>query len=137
MKSLFGVLWLLLAPHVVQTDWGKIDYDAKEVSAVGVATPTIFSPTGGLSQGDPDSAAMEDAKRRLKMLVASIPIRVEGAADAGASEKKFVEVYGADAVDRAVQQATFSMRHFTDGTVHVTATVPLPEAAWKDGGDVR
>ena len=129
MKSLFGVLWLLLAPHVVQTDWGKIDYDAKEVSAVGVATPTIFSPT--------DSAAMEDARRRLKMLVASIPVRVEGAADAGASEKKFVEVYGEAAVDRAVQQATFSMRHFTDGTVHVTATVPLPEAAWKDGGAVR
>ena len=135
MKSLFGVLWLLLAPHVVQTDWGKIDYDAKEVSAVGVATPTIFSPTGGLSQGDPDRAAMEDAKRRLKMLVASIPVRADGGGDAGASEKKFVEVYGEAAVDRAVQQATFSMRHFTDGTVHVTATVPLPEAAIRmDGG---
>ena len=137
MKSLLGILWLLLAPHVLQTDWGKIDYDAKEVTAVGVATPTIFSPTGGLSQGDPDQAAMEDARRRLRMLVASIPVRVDGAADAGASEKKFIEVYGADAVDRALQQATFSMRHFTDGTVHVMATLPLPKEALLGGGDVK
>lgn len=98
---------------------------------VGVGTPKILSPTGGLTTADPYDAARADAQQRLTRLLAELPV------DAQRRLKDISALDGrrADAVAAFSSEAA---QHFSDGSVHLPArlsfdwapaAVPAPASA--------
>lgn len=94
-----------------------VDWTAGVVRVLGVGTPRILSPTGGLLERDAIELAREDAFARLRKAIAALPRPAD--APGGATPL-------AAAADRAVTLAVFTEpTFFADGTAHMTAEVAL------------
>lgn len=107
-------------PVVTKTDDGVIDWTARTLSAVGVGTPAVLSPTGALTPREPYDVARTDAEKRIARLLARVPVD---------RTRRLRDLDPLDERRQAVAK-TFTAeasRHFADGTVHLPARVPL---AW-------
>jgi hypothetical protein len=94
-----------------------VDWTTGIVRVMGVGTPRILSPTGGLLERDAIELAREDAFLRLRKAFMSLPRPAEP--PGGPTPL-------AAAADRAVTLAVFSEPlFFADGTAHMTADVAL------------
>lgn len=94
-----------------------IDWAAGVVRVLGVGTPRILSPTGGLLERDAIELAREDAFARLRKAIAALP----RPADAPGGPTPLTA-----AADRAVTLVAFTEPvFFADGTAHMTAEVAL------------
>lgn len=103
---------------------GQINWTEGVVEVIGVGTPKILSPTGGLTERDPYTAAREDAQRRLTRILADVQIDRGRALAAAPDLAPLAEVKLRGFTSEAA-------RHFSDGTVHLPARLPLgwiPEA---------
>lgn len=105
-------------PVVRKTDDGVVDWTARSVTAVGVGTPKIMSPTGSLTARDPYVVAREDAQARLERLLARL--RVEpGTRLAG------YETLKARRAAAVAESTTAEALRFSDGTVHLPVSAPF------------
>jgi hypothetical protein len=119
--ALLGLLLLGAAPPepVVRiTEDGVVDWSTRTVRAIGVGTPKILSPTGGITPRDPYVVAREDAKGRLERLLARV--RVEPGTRLAGYEA--VAERRASAIEQFTTQEAL---RFSDGTVHLPVTVPF------------
>jgi hypothetical protein len=109
--------WLLAGLLSGPASAPGVDWTAGVVRVLGVGTPRILSPTGGLLERDAIELAREDAFKRLRTAIAALPRPAD--APGGAAPL-------AAAVDRAVTLAVFTEPvFFADGTAHMTAEVAL------------
>ncbi len=99
-------------------DDGQIDWTRGQLRVVGVGTPRVLSPSGGITDGDPYQVAVTDARRRLARLLERVRLDAQG-------------LYGrrpalSGAGQRALEGFTSEgARRFSDGTVHVPAALSL------------
>jgi hypothetical protein len=112
------------ARAVTRQEEGEIDWSAREVRAVGVGTPRLLSPTGGLATEDLGQVASRDAQRRLVALVGAL-LSAEGApqGEQGACGGRLSEL-----VARRVE-ASHPPARFSDGTAHLRARLALSDPA--------
>ena len=103
------------APVETKTDDGVIDWGAREVRVIGVGTPRIVSNTGALTEKDLYQAARLDAERRLRSVLARIPI---GNGTTLGELPKLAPILHRTVLQMKAGEA----RHFADGTIHIPAS---------------
>ena len=113
------------ARALTRREEGVIDWSERAVSAVGVGTPRLLSPTGGLATEDLAAVALRDAERRLVALVGAL-LSLEGGAGSGEADAGGCKERLRDVAARRAAESTPPAR-FSDGTAHLRARLALSE----------
>ena len=108
------------APIEQRLEEGVIDWSRAELRTVGVGTPRILSPTGGVTDDSPIELARKDAERRLEKLVG----RLRWNQKDRLSQHPLWLQRGNEA---AKQLRATALQRGSDGTVHLHVVVPMSQ----------
>ena len=111
---------LYAGPVKHQIDEGVIDWSLAEVRAVGVGTPRVLSPTGGVTDESLQEAARRNVERRLVKMVETLRWNQR-------ERLSQHPVWLRRAREATRQLRTMAIRRASDGTIHYHAALSFEQ----------